>query len=187
MGEWGRGSMPAECSRSGSRSGSRAPRDPRRKMTSLRSAAAAVARARRGGARIVVTNGVFDLMHAGHAMLLDRARRLGDLLVVAVNSDASVRRLKGPGRPILGQARRARLLAALEAVDLVVIFGEDTPIRVIRALQPDVLVKGGDWKAGTIVGQDVVERRGGRVVRVPVLEGSSTTALVSRIRRRKSS
>ena len=158
------------------------PRDPRRKVVSLASAVAHVRRARRQGARVVFTNGVFDLLHAGHALLLDRARRLGDLLVVGLNSDASVRRLKGPERPVVGQRDRARLLAALEAVDLVVVFGEDTPLRVIRALLPDVLVKGGDWKAGAIVGKDVVEGRGGRVVRVKVVTGLSTTALVRAIR-----
>ncbi|MGH9868653.1 MAG: D-glycero-beta-D-manno-heptose 1-phosphate adenylyltransferase [Candidatus Polarisedimenticolia bacterium] len=159
------------------------PRDPRRKVVSQRAAASAVRAARRAGRRIVLTNGVFDLLHHGHVMLLHKARGLGDLLVVAVNSDASVRRLKGPQRPVVKQADRARMLAALEAVDLVVLFGEDTPLRVIRAVQPDVLVKGGDWKAGAIVGKDVVEGRGGRVVRVPVLEGVSTTAIVRRIRR----
>jgi rfaE bifunctional protein nucleotidyltransferase chain/domain len=159
------------------------PRDPASKIVSLRAAAGRVAKARRGGARIVFTNGVFDLLHAGHARVLDRARRLGDFLVVGLNSDASVRRLKGPERPIVGQRDRARMLAAFEAVDLVVIFGEDTPRRVIETLLPDVLVKGGDWKAGSIVGQDVVEGRGGRVVRVKVVQGLSTTALVKAIRR----
>jgi len=159
------------------------PREPRTKIVSLRAAAARVARARRGRARIVFTNGVFDLLHAGHARVLDRARRLGDLLVVGLNSDASVRRLKGPERPIVKQRNRALMLAAFEAVDLVVIFGDDTPRRLIATLLPDVLVKGGDWKAGSIVGQDVVEGRGGRVVRVKVVAGLSTTALVKAIRR----
>jgi len=159
------------------------PREPRTKIVSLRAAAARVARARRGRVRIVFTNGVFDLLHAGHARVLDRARRLGDLLVVGLNSDASVRRLKGPERPIVKQRDRALMLAAFEAVDLVVIFGDDTPRRLIATLLPDVLVKGGDWKAGSIVGQDVVEGRGGRVVRVKVVAGLSTTALVKAIRR----
>ncbi|HKY31535.1 MAG TPA: D-glycero-beta-D-manno-heptose 1-phosphate adenylyltransferase [Candidatus Polarisedimenticolia bacterium] len=154
------------------------PRDPDRKVVSLSGAAAAARAARRAGRKVVLANGVFDLLHAGHARLLAAARRLGDLLIVAVNTDASVRRLKGPGRPVVGHRDRALLLASLEAVDRVVLFGEDTPIRVIRAVLPDVLVKGADWKSGAIVGQDVVESRGGRVVRVPIVKGKSTTSIV---------
>jgi D-beta-D-heptose 7-phosphate kinase/D-beta-D-heptose 1-phosphate adenosyltransferase len=139
----------------------------------------------RGGqpGRIVFTNGVFDLLHPGHVELLEAARREGDALVVGVNSDASARRLgKGPGRPLAGEAARARVLAGLEAVDCVVLFDEDTPMRLIEALEPDVLVKGADYPRDRIVGADWVEARGGRVVRVPVVTGFSTTALVERLR-----
>ncbi len=163
------------------------PRQPAGKILTRAKARAAAARAHRRGQRVVFTNGVFDLIHAGHLGTLCRARALGDLLVVGINSDASVRRLKGPLRPFVPHRLRALMLAGLEAVDYVVIFTEDTPQRLIQALQPDVLVKGGDWKVTHIVGRDVVEARGGRVVRVPVTRGLSTTRLaatiVSRIRR----
>jgi len=142
----------------------------------------AITAARRRGARVVFTNGVFDLLHAGHVTLLDRARRLGDLLVVGVNSDASVRRLKGKERPFVGQRERALMLASLESVDHVVIFGADTPLLIIRLIQPDVLVKGGDWKNESIVGREEVQARGGRVVRIPLLTGRSTTRLAGKIR-----
>ena len=132
-------------------------------------------------ARIVFTNGVYDLLHRGHAEYLAEARALGDRLVVGVNSDASVHRLKGPSRPIVPQADRAGLVAALACVDLVVIFADDTPLRLIEAVQPDVLVKGADWAEGDIVGADVVKARGGRVERIRLREGISTTTLVQRI------
>lgn len=138
--------------------------------------------AMRAKRRIVFTNGVFDLLHPGHVKLLQRARALGDRLIVGLNSDASVKRLKGPDRPFLGQRERAYLLASLEAVDHVVIFSEDTPISLIRKIEPDVLVKGGDWIAGSIVGADIVRARGGRVVRVPLAKGFSTTEIAQRIR-----
>src|SRR5947209_11699979 len=115
---------------------------------------------------VVFTNGVFDLLHPGHVRYLQRARRLGDALIVGVNSDRSVRLNKGPGRPITPEAERAEILSALDCVDAVVIFDEDTPHAIIAALQPDVLVKGADWAEDAIVGRDVVEARGGRVVRV---------------------
>jgi D-glycero-beta-D-manno-heptose 1-phosphate adenylyltransferase len=133
--------------------------------------------------RLVFTNGVFDLLHPGHVELLEAARREGDALVVGLNSDASVRRLdKGAARPVTAQDARARVLAALAAVDCVVIFDDDTPLRLIQALEPDVLVKGADYPRGRIVGADWIESRGGRVVRVPVLPGFSTTSLVERLR-----
>ena len=133
--------------------------------------------------QIVFTNGVFDLLHPGHVALLEAARREGDALIVGVNSDASVRRLgKGGARPVTGQDARARVLAALAAVDCVVLFEDDTPLALIQALAPDVLVKGGDYTRDRIVGADWVEARGGRVVRVPVVAGFSTTALVERLR-----
>jgi rfaE bifunctional protein nucleotidyltransferase chain/domain len=138
--------------------------------------------ARRHGRRVVFTNGVFDLLHPGHVRYLQDARALGDLLIVGLNADASVRRNKGPGRPINTQHERAEVLAALACVDAVVIFDEDTPAVIIELVQPDVLVKGADWAADAIVGRDTVEARGGRVVRVPVEQGYSTTAIVERIK-----
>lgn len=138
---------------------------------------------RASGRRVVFTNGCFDLLHAGHVRLLEAARAQGDLLVVGLNSDASVRRLKGPSRPVLPEAERAEALLALEAVDRVVLYEQDTPLETIRALVPDLLVKGADWAPGTIVGADVVEAAGGRVVRVELLAGRSTTGLIERTRR----
>jgi rfaE bifunctional protein nucleotidyltransferase chain/domain len=133
--------------------------------------------------QVVFTNGVFDLLHPGHVELLEAARREGDALVVGVNTDASVRRLgKGADRPLAPQEARARVLAGLTAVDCVVLFDEDTPLDLIRALAPDVLVKGADYTRERIVGADWIEARGGRVVRVPVVPGFSTTALVERLR-----
>jgi rfaE bifunctional protein nucleotidyltransferase chain/domain len=137
---------------------------------------------RREGRRVVFTNGVFDLLHPGHIRYLGQARRLGDALIVGVNSDRSVRSNKGDGRPINAETERAELLAALEAVDAVVVFDEDTPHEVIAAVQPDVLVKGADWPEDGIVGRDIVEARGGRVVRVPVEPGYSTSSMIEKIR-----
>jgi D-glycero-beta-D-manno-heptose 1-phosphate adenylyltransferase len=141
---------------------------------------------RAAGERIVFTNGVFDLLHRGHVEYLADARALGDRLVVGLNSDASVRRLKGPTRPLVAAADRAAVLRALACVDLVVEFDEDTPERLIRAIGPDVLVKGGDWAVERIVGREFVEARGGRVLSIPVREGFSTSALVQRIREGRS-
>ena len=139
--------------------------------------------ARRDKRRIVFTNGCFDLMHIGHTRYLQAAKALGDLLVVGVNSDASVKSLnKASDRPIVGEAQRAEVLAALACVDYVVIFQEPDPLRLITALEPDVLVKGGDWPIDRIIGRDVVERRGGTVKTIPLVPGMSTTALIERIR-----
>ena len=138
---------------------------------------------REAGRRVVLTNGCFDLLHAGHLALLEAARHEGDALVVAINSDASVRRLKGEGRPLVPEVERAEALAALEAVDRVVVYDEDTPVAVVKALLPDVLVKGADWGADEIVGRAEVEAAGGRVVRVALVPGRSTSGLVERIRR----
>jgi rfaE bifunctional protein nucleotidyltransferase chain/domain len=138
---------------------------------------------RAAGRRVVLTNGCFDLLHAGHVALLEAARREGEALVVAINSDASVRRLKGEGRPFLPEAERAEALRALEAVDRVVVYEQDTPLDVVRALVPDVLVKGADWAADEIVGRAEVEAAGGRVVRVALVPGRSTSGIVERIRR----
>jgi rfaE bifunctional protein nucleotidyltransferase chain/domain len=145
-------------------------------------AVAVVERARAERRRVVFTNGVFDLLHPGHLRYLWAARRRGDLLVVGLNSDRSVRALKGPDRPLMPEAERAEILAALECIDGVVIFDEETPAEIVRALQPDVLVKGADWPEDQIVGRDTVEAHGGEVVRVPVEEGYSTSAIVARIR-----
>jgi rfaE bifunctional protein nucleotidyltransferase chain/domain len=141
-----------------------------------------VASERAAGRRIVFTNGVFDILHPGHLRYLQAARELGDVLVVGLNADESVRRSKGPARPINPEQERAEMLAALACVDAVVIFGEDIPDAIIRIVQPDILVKGADWAADQIVGRDTVEARGGKVVRMPVEEGFSTTALVERIK-----
>ena len=135
------------------------------------------------GARIVFTNGCFDLMHVGHTRYLQAARALGDLLVVGVNSDDSVRSLeKAPDRPIVHEAQRAEVVAALGCVDFVVVFSEPDPKALITAVQPDVLVKGGDWSLDRIIGRDVVEARGGKVQTIPLVPGLSTTALIHRIR-----
>ena len=132
--------------------------------------------------RLVFTNGCFDLLHRGHVELLWWARGQGDALVLGLNSDDSVRRLKGPGRPLTPEADRAFLLAALPVVDALVIFDEDTPLQLIQALEPDVLVKGGDYGRDEVVGRDIVEARGGRVALFPPVPGRSTSALVERIR-----
>jgi D-glycero-beta-D-manno-heptose 1-phosphate adenylyltransferase len=143
-----------------------------------------VARQRAQGGKIVFTNGVFDLLHPGHVRYLRAARAQGDALVVGVNSDDSTRSLgKGSDRPVTPAVERAEILAALDVVDAVVIFDEPTPHALVAALQPDVLVKGADWGHGTIVGAKIVEARGGRVVRVPVEEGYSTTKLIEKVRR----
>jgi D-beta-D-heptose 7-phosphate kinase/D-beta-D-heptose 1-phosphate adenosyltransferase len=136
---------------------------------------------RAAGERIVFTNGCFDLLHVGHVTLLEQCKRLGDRLIIGINSDASVSRLKGPTRPIIGQAERARLLSALTATDAVVIFDEATPIELIRAIRPDVLVKGGDYTEATVVGADEVSAWGGRVELVPLVAGFSTTEIVRRM------
>lgn len=137
---------------------------------------------REAARRVVMTNGCYDLLHPGHVALLEAARGFGEVLVVAINSDASVRRLKGQGRPALPQQERAELLLALEPVDRVVVYDEDTPLAVVEALLPDVLVKGADWAHDAIVGRAEVEAAGGRVERIALLPGRSTTAIVDRIR-----
>jgi D-beta-D-heptose 7-phosphate kinase/D-beta-D-heptose 1-phosphate adenosyltransferase len=139
-------------------------------------------RLRRSGLKLVFTNGCFDLLHPGHVRYLAAARAMGDHLLVAVNSDRSVRRIKGPSRPVQPEYVRAELLAALENVDSVILFDEETPLRAIETLLPDALVKGGDWNEEDIVGADVVRARGGLVRSIPFEEGFSTTALIERIR-----
>jgi rfaE bifunctional protein nucleotidyltransferase chain/domain len=146
----------------------------------------ALAAWRGAGETVVFTNGVFDLLHRGHVEYLQEARSLGCHLVVGVNSDASVRRLKGPARPIVPAADRVAVLEALSCVDLAVVFDEDTPQRLIEQVRPDVLVKGGDWALERIVGREFVESYGGRVLSVPLREGLSSSGLVERIRAGKS-
>jgi rfaE bifunctional protein nucleotidyltransferase chain/domain len=154
------------------------------RILSADEAAAWAERLRQAGKTIVFTNGVFDLLHPGHVRYLADARALGDALIVAVNSDRSVRANKGPERPINPEAERAELLAALASVDAVVIFDEETPLEIVTRIQPDILVKGADWGHDNIVGRDVVEARGGRVVRIELLAGFSTSELIRRVRER---
>lgn len=151
------------------------------KVLSRAQAKALRRKARRAGRKVVFTNGCFDLLHAGHVQYLEAARRQGDLLIVGINTDESVRRLKGKGRPIQPDRDRALLLAALAAVDAVVLFEEDTPAALIEALDPDVLAKGADWKASEIVGRDEVLAHGGRVVRIPLRRGASTSTLIEKV------
>ncbi len=143
---------------------------------------ALVSRAKRGSRRVVFTNGCFDLLHPGHIRTLEEARALGDVLVVGLNRDASVREAKGDSRPVVAEEERAELLAALEAVDFVVLFSEPTPRELVSQLLPDVLVKGADWGSTEIVGREEVERAGGRVVSVPLEPGYSTTGILQKIR-----
>lgn len=154
------------------------------KVTDLGQLVAMVENWRNAGKRIVFTNGCFDLFHAGHLSLLHQAAQHGDILIVAVNSDASVRRLKGPDRPLIAERERAAVLAALGCVDAVTIFEEDTPLNVLQAIRPDILVKGEDYRVDQVVGRELVESAGGRVVLVPLLPGKSTTALIDRIANR---
>ena len=152
------------------------------RILSLHDAILKFGRAHRGEQRLVFTNGCFDLLHPGHVETLEAARALGDVLIVGINSDASVRELKGEGRPIVCEQERAELLAALECVDAVVIFDDLTPRETIAALLPDLLVKGGDWPGDQIIGREEVEAAGGRVVSVPVIPTYSTTAILESIR-----
>jgi rfaE bifunctional protein nucleotidyltransferase chain/domain len=138
--------------------------------------------AKRNGKRVVFTNGCFDLLHPGHVKLLEAARAQGDALVVGLNSDDSVRTLKGPGRPVIPEQERAEILAGLECVDAVVIFDELTPQKTVAALLPDILVKGGDWPGNQIVGREEVEAAGGEVILIDVVQGYSTTEILRKIR-----
>jgi rfaE bifunctional protein nucleotidyltransferase chain/domain len=140
---------------------------------------------RQRGKRVVFTNGVFDLIHPGHVRYLTAARAQGDALIIGVNSDRSVRSYKDPSRPIMPEDERAELIAALACVDAAVVFDEDTPDQIIRRLQPDVLVKGADWAENAIVGRDTVEARGGKVVRMPLEQGWSTSAIIEKIKSAK--
>ena len=141
-----------------------------------------VRQAKSGGRTTVFTNGCFDILHSGHVKLLEKCREAGDVLVVGLNSDRSVGRLKGPGRPIVPQDQRAQVVAALESVDYVVVFDELDPLAVITAIVPDLLIKGGDWTPDTIIGRDVVEAAGGKVFAIALMDGVSTTAISEKIR-----
>ena len=141
-----------------------------------------IAYLRKQGKKIVFTNGCFDILHYGHIKYLQDAKGLADVLVLGLNSDSSVKKIKGSARPINKQLDRARVLSALSCVDYLTIFSEDTPLKLIRLIQPDVLVKGGDWKTEEIVGADFVKARGGKVLAIPYIKGHSTTKLINKIR-----
>ena len=151
------------------------------KIKSVEELKAVVSGAKAEGKKVVFTNGCFDLLHRGHLHLLREAKKLGDILIVAINNDLSVKKLKGPKRPILPEADRAELIGALEMVDYVTLFDEADPYHLIKELQPNVLVKGGDWTREKIIGREVVEKEGGRVVAVPYLDGYSTTQMIERM------
>jgi rfaE bifunctional protein nucleotidyltransferase chain/domain len=140
------------------------------------------AQARRNGKSVVFTNGCFDLLHRGHVHVLQQAKAAGDLLIVAINSDQSVKAIKGPTRPVAAEMDRLELIAAMEMVDYVILFDEPDPSKLITAIKPNVLAKGGDWGADGVIGADIVKREGGRVVLVPYLKGYSTTEIIERIR-----
>lgn len=151
------------------------------KLKSLPSLKKIVENLKKKGKRIVFTNGCFDIIHSGHIKTFRKSKKLGDILIVGLNSDASVRRLKGMSRPIVNQAGRADVLSEMRCVDYIVIFDEDTPVEVIKNLKPDVLVKGGDYRTDEIVGRNFVKK----VVRIPLVKGVSTTNIIEKIRRLK--
>jgi rfaE bifunctional protein nucleotidyltransferase chain/domain len=153
-----------------------------KKIKNLPCAATVIRKLRKNNKKIVFTNGCFDILHAGHVTYLSKAKSLGDILVIGLNSDSSVKKIKGKSRPIVSQKNRALLLAGLEAVDFVVIFNELTPARLIKAVRPDVLVKGGDWKKEKIVGADFVESYGGKVKSLKYIKGLSTRGLIAKIK-----
>jgi D-beta-D-heptose 7-phosphate kinase/D-beta-D-heptose 1-phosphate adenosyltransferase len=157
-------------------------RHPDVRLVTIEDAAHFAASVRARGGKVVFTNGVFDILHPGHIRYLQEARRLGDALIIGINSDRSVRANKGPERPITPEAERAEVLLALEGVDAVAVFDEETPAEIIKRIEPDVLVKGADWGPDNIVGRDTVESRGGRVVRMELSPGYSTTELIRKIR-----
>lgn len=151
------------------------------KVMNWADAAAEMQTRRRAGHKTVFTNGCFDLLHVGHLRYLTEARALGDFLVIGLNSDRSVREIKGPSRPVTPQEQRAEVLAGLSVVDMVVVFDQPDPLELIKTLQPDILVKGGDWPLDRIIGRDVVEGRGGRVLTIPLTPGVSTTNIIKTI------
>ena len=151
------------------------------KLKSLDQLAAIAAQARRDGKSVVFTNGCFDILHRGHVHVLRQAKSLGDLLIVALNSDLSVKAIKGPRRPVLSEIDRVELIGAMEMVNYVVLFDEPDPYNLIAAIKPNVLAKGGDWSAEKVIGADLVEQAGGRVELIPYLEGFSSSAIIERI------
>jgi len=153
----------------------------RAKIKNLRELRKEISRLKAKGKRVAFTNGCFDLLHYGHVKYLEDAKRKGDILVVAINQDASIRRIKGDKRPIVNEQDRARIVAALESVDYVTLFKEDTPLKVIKLLKPDILVKGADWNKDNIVGADVVLSYGGRVATIKLVKGRSTSGLIEKI------
>lgn len=155
--------------------------DHREKIKNIEDAQKEINLLKKEGKRIVFTNGCFDILHIGHARYLYEARSLGDFLIVAVNSDRSVKALKGPSRPVVPENERVEMIAALGCVDMAIIFDEETPYEVIKKIVPHVLVKGGDWKEADIVGSDIVKRAGGEVKTILFIEGSSTTKIINRI------
>lgn len=157
------------------------PKDMSGKLKSLDELAAIAAHARQNGQTVVFTNGCFDLVHRGHVHILRQAKAAGDLLIVALNSDRSVKEIKGPKRPIMPETDRLELIEAMEMVDYVVLFDEADPTRLIDAIKPDVLAKGADWSADKVVGAELIEKSGGRVVRIPYLQGFSTSEIIERI------
>ena len=157
------------------------PFNEKRKLLDWEQARARAEEMRAAGGKVVFTNGCFDLLHLGHFRYLADARRLGDMLIVGLNSDLSVTGIKGPGRPITPQEHRAEILAGLEAVDVVVLFDQPDPLALITLIQPDILVKGGDWPLDQVVGRDVVREHGGTVLTIPLTPGVSTTDIIRRI------
>ncbi len=155
-----------------------------KKITAFSKVKALASRLRAKGKRIVFTNGCFDILHSGHVKYLEKASSLGDVLILGLNSDRSVKKIKGPSRPIVGQKDRAAVVASLGFVDHVVVFGDATPLKLIKAIRPDIIVKGADWKPGKIVGADLVKSYGGKVVAIPLVKGRSTTGLIRRMSRR---
>jgi rfaE bifunctional protein nucleotidyltransferase chain/domain len=155
-----------------------------KKLISLRTLSEKLKKGRRDK-KVVFTNGCFDVLHSGHVRYLKKARSLGDLLIVGLNSDASVKKIKGKGRPVLPEAERAEILSALEAVDFVVLFKDATPEKLIRKIIPDVLAKGADWKENDIVGADAVKAAGGKIARVRLVKGKSTTNIIEKIKKLK--
>jgi rfaE bifunctional protein nucleotidyltransferase chain/domain len=153
----------------------------RHKIKSLSDAKKEIDIVKKQGKKVVFTNGCFDILHIGHTRYLYSARELGDFLIVAVNSDKSVRAIKGHERPVIPDNERIEMLAALGCVDMAILFDEEDPLEVIKCLVPDILVKGGDWKEDEIIGSDVVKNSGGRVIRIPFIEGASTTGIINKI------
>jgi len=151
------------------------------KLKHLREAKQIVENLKKEGKKIIPTNGCFDILHVGHVRYLNDAKKYGDFLIVGINSDSSVRRIKGKNRPIIDEKARAEVVAGLDSVDMVIIFSEDTPYELIKTLEPDVLIKGGDWKEEEIVGADIVKRSGGKVLTVPYISGYSTTSIIEKI------